>query len=128
MALYEFALLIIKKHLEVKTIKIALENVAIIQRLNFYCFISCNAKPGCCLYNDVRILVIGKVGDAQSCTKRSSLFESTDSPVLKDDDGKAISPRPDISTNAYTEILQLFSGVGDWILFPKFSSGNFDNL
>ena len=125
MALYEFALLIIKKHLEVKTIKIELDNVAII---NFYCFISCIAKSGCCLYNDVRILVIGKVGDAQSCTKRSSLFESTDSPVLKDDDGKAISPRPDISTNAYTEILKLFSGVGDWILFPKCSSGNFDNL
>jgi hypothetical protein len=77
----------------------------------------------------MRILVIGKIGDAHSWahTKHSSLFESADSPVLKDDNGKTISPRPDLSTNAYTEILQQFSGIGDWVLFPRFLSGMFDN-
>lgn len=69
-------------------------------------------------------MVIGRLGDAQkSSTKHSSLFQSSESRVLKDDSGKVVSVRPDFSTETYKEILQLFSNAGDWILFPKFLSG-----
>lgn len=68
-------------------------------------------------------MVIGKIGDFQTSTKHSSLFQSGESRELKDDDGHVASSRPDISAHTYAEILQTFSNAGDWILFPKVLSG-----
>ena len=68
-------------------------------------------------------MVIGKVGDVKSSTKHSSLFQSSKSQVLADDDGKVASVRVDFCTETYEEIIQLFTNAGDWILFPKFLSG-----
>lgn len=77
--------------------------------------------PGSTMYNSVRVMVCGRVGEAPvPIEKRLNLFSYSGEVTIADDEGTAVSDYP---MQLYAEVVKHFTNPFDWVVFTSLCSG-----